>query len=128
MYQVTDDDGIGSRVSRNEKSSEEVPGWVILSPGAVPEAWVSRAITVMLVPMTPREASALLSDTPVEQDIAPRDLPLVHLVARGYSAAQIARALDISHRTINRHIARLREEFTVSTIQELASELARRGF
>ena len=113
---------------RNEASSDEVPGWVILSPGAVPEAWLSRAITVMLVPMTPSEENTLLSGTPVEQDLAPRDLPLVHLVARGHSAAEIARALDISHRTVNRHIARLREEFAVSTIQELASEVARRGF
>ena len=115
-------------MSREEQSTEEVPGWIILSPGAVPEAWRSRAIAMVLVPMTPAEANDLLSEAPIEQAIGPGDLPLVHLLARGHSAAEIARALDISHRTVNRHVARLREEFAVSTFQELATELARRGF
>lgn len=115
-------------MSRKEQSTEVVPGWVILSPGAVPEPWRSRAIPMVLVPMTPSEANAVLSGVPVEQELAPRDLPLIHLIARGHSAAEIARALNVSHRTVNRHIARLREEFAVSTIQQLATELARRGF
>jgi DNA-binding CsgD family transcriptional regulator len=106
----------------------EVPGWVILSPGALPDAWRSRAIPMVLVPMTPTEASQLLSDAPVEQHIAPADLPLVHLVARGQGTREISRALGVSPRTVNRHVARLRDEFGVSTIQELATELARRGF
>ena len=110
------------------RKEQEVPGWVILSANAVPEAWRSRGIPMVLVPMTVTEANALLSDAPVEQDISSRDLPLVHLVARGHSAAEIARALNVSHRTVNRHVARLSEEFAVSTIQELATELARRGF
>ena len=115
-------------MSRKEQSTEEFPGWIILTPGAVPEAWRPRAIEMVLVPMTPAEANELLSEAPVEQAIAPRDLPLVHLLARGHSASEIARALNMSHRTVNRHVARLREEFAVSTIQELGTELARRGF
>jgi DNA-binding CsgD family transcriptional regulator len=83
---------------------------------------------MVLVPLMASEAMQLLSDVPVGQDIAAADLPLVRLVARGHSAAEIARALDVSPRTVNRHVARLRNEFGVATIQELATELARRGF
>ena len=110
------------------QANQEVPGWVLLSPGAMPDAWRARGITVVLVPMTPSEASQLLSRTPVEQGIAAAHLPLIHLVARGHSAAEIARALGVSERTVYRHMAHLSEEFGVSTIQELATELARRGF
>ena len=111
-----------------ERPNQEIPGWVILSPDAVPEAWRSRGVVMMLVPMTPSEADQLLSDVPVEQGIAAADLPLIHLVARGHSAVEIAEALGVSERTAYRHVARLSEEFGVSTIQELATELARRGF
>ena len=111
-----------------EQTNEEIPGWVILSPRKVPEAWEARGVTVVLVPMTPSEASQLLSDAPVEQDIAPADLPLIHLVAQGHSAAEMARSLGVSERTVYRHVARLSDEFGVSSIQELATELARRGF
>ena len=105
-----------------------IPGWVLLSPEAVPEAWRSRAIPMMLVPLAPAESTTLLSETPVEQDVAAADLPLMNLLARGHSAAEIARALGYSPRTVNRRFTRLRERFEVSTTQELATELARRGF
>jgi DNA-binding CsgD family transcriptional regulator len=115
-------------VSQEGQPNGEVPGWVILSPGAVPDAWLSRTIPMVLVPLTPAEARQLLSDAPVEQGIAAADLPLVRLVARGHSATEIARALGVSPRTVHRHVARLSDEFGVATIQELATELARRGF
>lgn len=115
-------------MSQDEGSQREFPGWVILTPGSLPETWGSRAIPMVLVPLTPAEADQLLSTTPVEQAIAPGDLPLVRLVARGHSAAEIARALDVSPRTIHRRVARVADDFAVSTIQELATELARRGF
>ena len=115
-------------MSGNAPSTEEVTGWVILSPTAVPDAWQSRTVPMVLVPLTRAEAKGLLSDAPVQQDLAPADLPLIHLVARGYSAAEISRELGVALRTVNRHVARLRDRFGVATIQELASELARRGF
>ncbi len=119
---------MGGEVDRAEQSTDEVPGWVILSASVVPDAWRSRTLPMVLVPLMPSEAARLLSDAPVEQHIAPADLPLVHLVARGHSTGEISRALDVSPRTVNRHVARLRDEFGVATIQELATELARRGF
>jgi DNA-binding NarL/FixJ family response regulator len=81
-----------------------------------------------LVPLLPAEAAQLLSPEPVEQAIPASDLPLVHLLAKGHSAAQAARVLDVSTRTVHRHVARLSTKLGVSTIQELATELARRGF
>lgn len=83
---------------------------------------------MVLVPLTRAEARELLSDVPVEQEVAVADLPLVRLVARGRSATEIARELGVSPRTVNRHVARLREQCGVATIHELAAELARRGF
>lgn len=102
---------------------------MILRPDAVPDVWQSRTIPMVLVPLTPAEAREFLSDAPIEQDIAAvGDLPLIRLVARGHSAAEISRELGVSLRTVNRHVARLRNDFAVATIQELATELARRGF
>jgi DNA-binding NarL/FixJ family response regulator len=101
---------------------------VILSQGEIPDAWTSRAIPLWLVPLTPAEARDLLSDAPVEQDIAGTDLSIVRLVARGLSAAEVSREVGVSLRTVHRRVARLRDEFGVETIQGLATELARRGF
>ena len=83
---------------------------------------------MLLVPLTPAEAAQVLSQTPAEQAVAASDLPLVRLVAKGHSATQIARSLGVSPRTVHRHVARLCDDFGVATIQELATELARRGF
>ena len=83
---------------------------------------------MVLVPLTRSETTQLLSDAPVEQVIRAADLPLIRLVAEGQNTAQVARALGISQRTVYRHVARLCDEFEVSTLQELSSELARRGF
>jgi DNA-binding CsgD family transcriptional regulator len=115
-------------MSEKGQSNGEVPGWVILSPDAVPHSWRSRAVPMMLVPLGVSEAGQLLAEVPVEQGIADADLPLIHLVAKGHTAAEIARALDLSTRTVYRHITRLRTELGVATMEELATELARRGF
>lgn len=111
-----------------EIPSNEVPGWVLVSPGAVPDQWRSRAVPMLLVPLGPAEAAQVLSQKPAEQAIPASQLPLVRLIATGHSAAEIARELDCSPRTVHRHVARLRDDFRVTTIQELATELARRGF
>ena len=115
-------------MSRTERSTEEVPGWIILSPGAVPEVWRSRAVPTVLVPLNPDEASQLLSGEPVKQGISADDLPLMHLLASGLTAAEIARELHISVRTVYRRVTRLRHEFSLSTMEAVATELAKRGF
>ena len=115
-------------MSLNGQSNEEVPGWIILSPDAVPEVWRSRAVPTVLVPLTPVEASQVLSGEPVRQGISADDLPLMHLIARGLTPAGIARELRVSQRTAYRRVAGLRDKFGASTTEELATELARRGF
>ena len=114
---------------RNQAQADgEIPGWVILSPDSVPEHWRSRAIPMLLVPMLPAEAAQALSNAPVEDGMTAGQLPLVRLLARGLSAAETARELGVSPRTVQRHVARLSDQFGVATIQQLATELARHGF
>ena len=115
-------------MSGSAREYGEVPGWVILSPDAVPERWRSRAIPMVLVPLVPAEATQLLSDATVEHHIPAVHIPLVRLVARGLSAVEIAREIGVSPRTVQRHVARLSQDFGVATIQQLATELAKRGF
>ena len=112
----------------SEGESTQVPGWVILRPDLVPDVWRSRAVPAVLVPLMPAEAIELLSAEPVKEGISAADLPLIRLVARGQTAAEIARTLHTSQRTVYRRVARLRDEFGVSTMEQLATELARRGF
>jgi DNA-binding NarL/FixJ family response regulator len=81
-----------------------------------------------LVPLTAEEAHQLLSEMPVEPTITADDLDLIRLVAKGHTATEIARALNLSTRTVYRYVARLRTDFSVSSMEALATELARRGF
>ena len=60
--------------------------------------------------------------------IKARDVDLIVLVARGSSTEQIARTLNLSRRTVERHLARLRERYHQPTTAALSSFLARRGF
>jgi DNA-binding NarL/FixJ family response regulator len=83
---------------------------------------------MVLVPLVPEEATQLLSGAPVEHEIPAGQVPLVDLVARGLGASEVARELGVSPRTVQRHVARLSQDFGVATIQQLATELARRGF
>lgn len=79
-----------------------------------------------LVPLTPPEVGDLLSGVPVASQV--RDLPLLRLVAEGLPVNQIARRLDVSPRTVYRRVARLKAQFDLMTLHDLAAELARRGF
>jgi hypothetical protein len=69
-------------MERSAESSREVPGWVILTPEAVPDAWRSRAVPMVLVPLTPAESGQLLSDVPVEQGVAATDMQLIRTPKR----------------------------------------------
>lgn len=115
-------------MTSEDQPNRQVPGWVIVDPDAVPDGWRARAVPMMLVPLTPKETDQLLAGEPVESAILADDLPLVRHIARGHTAAEIARALNLSTRTVYRRVTRLRHEFAVPTMEELATELARRGF
>ncbi len=113
----------------DEEGEQKVPydGWLFLTPGAVPSKWQERAVPMSLVPLDPAEAAAIL-DPESGPRLAGLDLAVATHVARGRSAPQISRALEIAERTVYRRLERLRKEFHVSSTQELATKLSRMGF
>ncbi|HEV3472443.1 MAG TPA: LuxR C-terminal-related transcriptional regulator [Actinomycetota bacterium] len=110
------------------QSNRDVPGWLIVNPDAVPQHWQERALPAMVVPLTPAEADQLFAAKPIETGLQTADLELVRLIASGHTAAEIGRSLNLSTRTVYRRVTALRRELEVETIEELATELARRGF
>jgi DNA-binding CsgD family transcriptional regulator len=105
------------------RGDSEPLAWVLFAGHEIPEGWRSRARQVQLVPLLPEELSRLFEERdPGEDD------DLLKLVAGGSSTEQIARSLDLSRRTVERHLARLRDRFDQPTTAALSSFLARRGF
>jgi DNA-binding CsgD family transcriptional regulator len=51
--------------------------------------------------------------------ISHRQLQCLYYVSHGYSAKEIAQELDISHRTVEKHIQLLKEDFSLSTKSDL---------
>ena len=120
-----------------EEVAEDDPGttlgthaqaWLFVRPDAVPAQWRDRAVSMSLVPLLPSEASALLQGRAIAPDVDPVVEAVAGLVARGLTVRAIARQLDISSRSVDRYLARLRERFDVGSTAELTAELARRGF
>lgn len=109
------------------EGSDQIPGWLILDPRHVPEAWKDRAREMAWVPLLPAEAERILNEgtaDPTETE----DPQFVRLVARGASAGDLARQLSMSTRSVHRRLARLRDSLGVTSSAELAAELSRRGF
>ncbi len=106
----------------------QIPGWLILEPADVPDAWKDRARPMALVPLLPDEAKQILEEGAAEPSVAAQDPEFLRLVARGESAGLIARRLALSTRSVHRRLARLRDAMRVSSTAELAAELSRRGF
>jgi DNA-binding CsgD family transcriptional regulator len=105
------------------RSDPEPLAWVLISGGNMPEEWRARAQQVNLVPLLPEEVAGLFEGRDPD-----RDDDLLRLVAQGSTTEQIARKLDLSRRTVERHLARLRERYDQPTTAALSSFLARRGF
>ena len=104
-----------------------IPGWLILDPERVPDAWKDRAQPMALVALLPSEAEQILEEGSAEPAAA-HDPDFLRLVARGEAPGTIARRLSISTRSVHRRLARLRESVGASSSAELAAELSRRGF
>ena len=107
-----------------ERSEPGVLAWLLLPADETPEEWKARARPVNLVPLLPEEIARLVED----RDRSEGDDELLRLVARGSTTEQMARSLDLSRRTVERHLARLRERYGQPTTAALSSFLARRGF
>lgn len=81
------------------------------------------------------EIGARRSDDQVRQEelgalfshLTPREKEIIVLLARGYSAKQIGRALGISHRTAEIHRARIMEKLEVQSLAELVALSVRLG-
>jgi DNA-binding CsgD family transcriptional regulator len=61
-------------------------------------------------------------------DLDPMDEDLAHLTAQGLTVSAMANRLSLSARSVNRRLARLRQQFGVGSTAELAVSLARRGY
>ena len=105
-----------------------VPGWLLLDPADVPDAWKDRVRPMAWVPLLPDEARQILEEGSAVPDVTAQDPEFLRLVARGESAGIIARRLALSTRSVHRRLARLRDALRVSSTAELAAELSRRGF
>ena len=103
-------------------------GWVILPDEAVPARWRGRAIAMSLVPLLPEEARQVLAGGQTIPSVSEKEEAVARLAARGLTVDAIARQLDVSVRTVNRRLAKLRQLLGVSSTAQLAAELARRGF
>ena len=116
----------GSRSDRGEEAAAQ--GWLFLRPGPLPRRWRERAIQVTLVPLGPEEASELMEGSRSPMELDPMDEDLAHLTAQGLTVTAMANRMSLSARSVNRRLARLRQQFGVGSTAELAVELARRGF
>lgn len=107
---------------------EATAAWLFVQGERVPERWRHRAVPVTLVALLPDEVSEFLDGGSVEPSLDPATRAVARLAARGLTVAAMARDLDMSARSVDRHLARLRERFGVGSTAELAVELAKRGF
>jgi DNA-binding CsgD family transcriptional regulator len=108
------------------EQGRRIPGWLILEPDKVPDAWRDRVTEMAWVPLLPEEAEGILRDGSAEP--ATTDTEFLRQVAQGDAPGVIARRLSISTRSVHRRLARLRDSLGVASSAELAAELARRGF
>lgn len=102
--------------------------WLFMESELIPDRWRGRMVEGALVPLLPEEASRLLAEGRTESGMDPAEERLVELVASGGSPSRIAAELDISRRTLERRLRRLRRRFGVRSTAELAAFLSRRGF
>lgn len=107
---------------------EQPEGWIFLRPDAVPAAWRDRAVPVALVPLLPGETGQVLGPNGPGVGLDATDQRLLALVAEGRSKADIAEALGLTPRSVERRIAKLRRRFDVSSTAELIAAASRRGF
>lgn len=102
--------------------------WLVVRGAAAPEPWRSRGRPMTLVPLLPGEAARLLAGRPAQRELTEEDEQLATLSARGLTASQMARELDLSLRATQYRLARMRRRLDVGSTAELAALLSRRGF
>lgn len=107
---------------------EPSAGWLFLRPDDVPARWRERAQPAMFIPLHSEETAQLLRGEAAMPALDPGDEQLARLAAEGHTVIAMARELGVSRRTVQRHLAALRERLGVGTALDLAVALATRGF
>jgi len=102
------------------------PGaWLLLAPESLPDAWRGRSVPLAGVWLHPDEIAALATgDDAATPERSDRDL--VPLVLQGLPHDDIARVLNVSVRTLQRRLARLRARVGARSQAELVTILAHR--
>jgi DNA-binding CsgD family transcriptional regulator len=59
--------------------------------------------------------------------LTPRQREVLQLVAEGHTSKEIASLLNVSHKTVEFHKARIKEELGLHTIAELTQYALKRG-
>jgi hypothetical protein len=101
----------------------QAPLWVLGAPDALPSGWAERATPMLLVRVSQQDFDAL---RPGAQ--AGGRTQFLRLVAQGTPREQIATALGVSTRTVDRWMAALRTELGVATSAALATRLTSAGW
>lgn len=84
-------------------------------------------------PLSPAIARRVLSHFAQQVSVEPlpitaRELEVVRLLARGFTNAEVARALEISAHTVSTHVKSVYKKLQVSSRAELSGVLERSGF
>jgi DNA-binding NarL/FixJ family response regulator len=75
----------------------------------------------------PRDIAARLADRMLRQDLTPRELSVLELLAVGSTNKQIANALDISDNTVRCHVNNIMEKLQVSDRTEAVANALKKG-
>lgn len=122
----------GRRVKTGATASHgngsDVEAWLFVRSDVVPQRWRERADVVWMVPLLRGETVDILGGGTADPHIGREEEPLARLTAGGLPIEDIARELSLSPRSVQRRIASLRARLGVGSKDELALELARRGF
>lgn len=72
-----------------------------------------------------KQTANLLSQARLEEfGLTPREQDVVHQISQGYTTAQCAKALDISPKTVERHLGHIYQKTMVSNRAELIKQLS----
>jgi hypothetical protein len=102
--------------------------FVLVTPDQVPQAWASRGVPLILLPLLPEEAGHFLNGESVEPVGERWDLTLIKRIVARTSTDAIAKELCVAPRTLYRRLARLRRKYGASTTEELRTMLVAAGF